>query len=196
MTTATTTKATYLGILDGEHRWDDGTRLPLLYGFDDPDDDEPDEDDDTGDDGDEDDPIPDDKTIKDPIRARSARQAARYRNQRNDARAERDEARMEVAYLRAANGQVVDTAAGWKLLDKSLIVVNDDGTIDAEAAVNSLIVDNPFLEISEPEAKEPANPFRTASTSSGRSMNSRKKNTNAHDTRALEQKYPALRGRR
>lgn len=198
--TSTTLEHTYLGVIDGWHRWDDGRTLPLLHGFNDPDDDDqddPDPDADAPDDDDgEDTEIPDASKIKDPKRARAARQAGQYRTQRNTARAQRDEARQEVAFLRAANGQVVDTVAGWKLVNKSLIVVNDDGTIDAEDAVNQLLVDNPFLEVIQAEAKPEANPFKTDGLSSGRKMNGKKKDTSSYDTANLEKRYPALRGRR
>lgn len=95
------------------HAWADGTLLPVLAGFDDPDpdddgDDDDGDDDDAGtddedadddDDGDDDDEDPD--KIKDPKRRDAARQAARYRVQRNEAREARDQARSEVTDLKA-----------------------------------------------------------------------------------------------
>jgi len=108
------------GTLNGRsgwmHVWSDGTTLPVIAGCapddddaddddddagkkgakddkDDDDDDEEEEDEDEDDDDDEEDP---DK-IKDPKRRESARQAARYRVQRNEARKARDGLKTKLA---------------------------------------------------------------------------------------------------
>lgn len=102
-------KLLYMGLwlLDGTlcHVWNDGTKMPALFGFDadedgdgDGDDGDADEDGDDGDDDDDDDDDDLDK-IKDPKRRRAARQAAQYRTQRNAARTERDTLKAKVTDL-------------------------------------------------------------------------------------------------
>lgn len=207
----TTTEPTYLGAIDGEHWWSDGTRLPVLVGFDgdgEEDEEQADTDDDGKDDGDiaasEDDDAEEDledpRKIKDPKRARSARQAAQYRTQRNKARRERDELRMEVAFLRAAGAQFVDTTAAWKLADRSMLTVNDDGTVTgADEAVEALAESQPFLLAPAPDDKptKDRNPFKEASAPV-RKMNGKKQplSSETYDVKRLEAKYPAMRGRR
>jgi len=221
-TMKTTAEANYLGQLDGWHRWTDGTALPVLFGFDGSDDDDDnghEEDDEEGDDEEQ-----DDEGEEEPPRTRPERQAARYRTQRNTARKERDELRTEVyelktklkgadekgtgderdalrielAFARAAGGQFVDEDAAWKLADRALMTVSDDGSVTgAEEAVEALAEANPFLLAPAPDDKptKDRNPFNEA-RSSGRVMNGRKKTageTSTYDVASLQKIYPALR---
>lgn len=106
------------------HFWEDGTSLPVLAGFDGEDDDADEDsgdddndadgtdDDEDGDDDDEDDP---DK-IKDVKRRKSAQQAARYRVQRNEARAARDAAKAKITELEGKLADAVKNGAGDETL--------------------------------------------------------------------------------
>jgi hypothetical protein len=117
--------------------------------------------------------------------------------ERNTARAERDDLRMEVAFQRAAGSQFVDAEAAWKLADKSRMTVAEEGTVTgAEEVVEALIEDHPFLLAPAPDAKpKDRNPFNEA-RSSGRNMNGKKKPQDAYNLAELERKYPSMRGRR
>jgi hypothetical protein len=221
-TMKTTAEATYLGQLDGWHRWTDGTALPVLFGFDGSDDDEEgvDEDDEQEQDEEQDDEGEEPPKTKKTLRPE--RQAAQYRTQRNTARKERDELRTEVydlkeklkeadekgtgderdalrielAFARAAGGQFVDADAAWKLADRALMSVGDDGSVaGAEEAVEALAEANPFLLAPAPDDRPDRNPFNEA-RSSGRVMNGRKKTaseTSTYNIAELRKRYPALR---
>jgi hypothetical protein len=219
-TMKTTAEATYLGQLDGWHRWTDGTALPVLLGFDGSDDDE--DDDEHEEQDEEGDEEQDDEGEEEPPKTRPERQAAQYRTQRNTARKERDELRtevyelkeklkeagekgtgderdalrMELAFARAAGSQFVDADAAWKLADRALMSVGDDGSVTgAEEAVEALAETNPFLLAPAPDDRPDPNPFQTASKS-GRVMNGRKKTAgeaSTYDVARLQKTYPALR---
>lgn len=93
------------------HAWSDGTVLPVLVGFDDPDPDpdpDPDDDPDDDDDDDADDPA----NIKDPKLKAASQEAAKYRVQRNEARSARDALRTEVADLKTKLKEAETKGAG------------------------------------------------------------------------------------
>jgi hypothetical protein len=210
-TMKTPAEATYLGQLDGWHRWTDGTALPVLLGFDD---------EGEVDDEEHEEQEQDDEDEEEPPKTRPERQAAQYRTQRNTARKERaelrtevyelkeqlkeaeekgtgderDALRIELAFARAAGGQFIDADAAWKLADRALMSVSDDGSVTgAEEAVEALAEANPFLLTPAPDGKtKDRNPFNEPS-SSGRNMNGKKKPQDAYDLTALQKRYPALR---
>lgn len=124
----TTAEATYLGQPSSWPRWTDDTRLPVLLGFDDEGDaDDEEHEEHEQDDGDEE----HEGEEEPPKKALRPERQARYRVERNAARAERDDLRMEVAFQRAAGSQFVDAEAAWKLADRSLLTVADEGTVPA-----------------------------------------------------------------
>lgn len=129
--------------------------------------------------------------------AHASRQAAKYRVQRNEARRERDEARLELAFTKAAGGRFVNAEAAFKCADRELLSMDPDGTpVGLDESIEGLIEANPFLLTpdAEPPKKE-TDPFETPQRSSGRVMNGpRKTKLNTDLNRAaLEAKYPALR---
>lgn len=138
---------------------------------------------------------PPQRTSKKP-KQRPERQAAAYRVQRNEARKERDELRLELAFNRAAGDRFVDIDAAFKLVDRSILTLDIDGTpVGAVEAVEALADTNPFLLAAddEPTEKKERNPF-AAGRSSGKTMNGKRKPFKTGHTRTeLEQKYPALR---
>lgn len=132
---------------------------------------------------------------------RPERQAARYRVQRNEARRERDaaieerdELRLRLAFTEAAGARFVMYDAAWKLVDRSILNLDVDGTpVGAEEAVEALAESNPFLLAPTARVKAEPEPF-TSARSSGRMMNGRRKPLVTGPTRAqLEQRFPALR---
>lgn len=210
--------------LDGRPSWLylDGTILPIFAGAagesdaddtaDDAEDEASDDDDDSNDDeGDEDGDDEDDGQDRPSEKSvnRAHRDAARYRTQRNEARsdladmtaraehaeAERDAARGELAFERAARDTFVDTAAAWKLADRKLIRLADDGTVEGmDEAVADLIERQPLLVRAddEPGKKSEPNPFAGRS---GRPAGKKARPGPGYDKAVLAKKYPALRDR-
>lgn len=174
-----------------------------------PDDDDEQVDDKGSDDGDGD---GDDTELRPSERSsnKAHRDAAKYRSQRNRERREhattreRAEAaesaltslRMEIAFTRTAGDTFVDSDAAWKLLDRALISIEDDGSVTGmDEAVADLIERQPFIVRSDDSESTPPerNPF-TASRS-GRSVGRSRPKPETANRAALVKKYPALRDR-
>jgi len=198
-------------------RWSDGTTLPVLSGSaddvnddqsDDPDDDAADDSgDDLTDDTDDDD---DEEQPSEKSANKAHRDAARYRVRARErtkerdaaiaraerAEAERDALRGEIAFERAAGSTFLDTGAAWKLADRSLIKLADDGSVEGmDEAIADLVERQPFL--LRPDDREPTkrerDPF--SASRSGRPMSKARRPKPGYDKAALSKKYPALRDR-
>ena len=207
--------APYLGasLEDGVlcHRWLDGTVLPVLSGGAGDDDDDSDDSDDEGSDDDDDDEgdgnegDDDESTLTHKQMAnlrRSSRQAARFRIAAKNERAahvetttERDDLKRELAFTRAAGHRFADLDAAWKLVDKKLIKIDDDGEVNgANDAIDALIDSHPFIATTDADEKHAKddNPFRP--TTSGSPMTGKKRPVAATTSEAtLAKRYPALR---
>lgn len=200
------------------HRWFDGTSLPVLAGG--AGDDDGDDDDDGGEDDDDDGSDVDDESNKDgkkkasqPSTNRAHRQAARFRIEaktereradtaegRADAAEERADALLvELAFTRAAGDRFADSDAAWKLINRKLIKIDDDGEVSGvDEAIDALIESHPFIERADddetPSKKNDDNPFR--SLTSGSPMRGKRRPTSDQPSAAkLAAKYPALRNR-
>jgi hypothetical protein len=198
-------------------RWADGSTLPVLSGSDgtgddsDEDNEPPDDPDDSTDDDSEDEEEEEEEEQPSEKSAnRAHRDAAKYRVQRNELRvslaemteraeqaeAERDAVRGELAFERAARDTFIDTAAAWKLANRAFIKIADDGSLEGmDEAVADLIERQPFLvrPDDEPGKKPEPNPF-TASRS-GRPVGNARPPKPGYDKASLSKKYPALRNR-
>lgn len=189
-------------------RWSDGRMLPVLSGSADDDadaDGDPPDDLDNATDDDTDEEQPSEKSAN-----KAHRDAARYRVQRNELRvtvtelteraeraeAERDALRCEIAFERAAGSTFLDTGVAWKLADRKLIKLADDGSVEGmDEAIADLIERQPFL--LRPDDAEPTkherDPF--SASRSGRPMGKARQPKPGYDKAALSKKYPALRDR-
>ncbi|MFT3854175.1 MAG: hypothetical protein QM733_15745 [Ilumatobacteraceae bacterium] len=102
------------------------------------------------------------------------------------------EARQHNAFLIAAFGRVDDLEAAWKLADRTTLTVNEDGTVTGAAElVDALCERYPYL---VPPADTPYVPPPTEP--SGRPANGRRFRRTDPNRTALENKFPALRGRK
>ncbi len=188
-------------------RWPDGSTLPVLSGSGDDDDTSDDDADDVegGDEDDDDEEQPSEKSAN-----KAHRDAARYRVRARErteerdaaiaraerAEAERDALRGEIAFERAAGSTFLDTGAAWKLADRSLIRLADDGSVEGmDDAIADLIERQPFL--LRPDDPEPTKPERDPFTAarSGRPMAKARLPKPGYDKATLSKKYPALRDR-
>lgn len=192
-------------------RWPDGRTLPVLSGSaDDDDDNDADDADDTANTDDNDDDTDEEVQPSEKSANKAHRDAARYRVQRNELRvtvtelteraeraeAERDALRGEIAFERAAGSTFLDTGAAWKLADRKLIRLADDGSVEGmDEAIADLIERQPFL--LRPDDAEPTkherDPFSAAR--SGRPMGKARQLKPGYDKSTLSKKYPALRNR-
>ena len=146
---------------------------------------------------------------------RSARQAARHRIEAKTERARADTAEerateaeeradallVELAFTRAAGDRFADADAAWKLINKKLITVDDDGEVSGvDEAIDALIESHPFIVTADDDdkpskkKKDDDNPFQ--SLASGSQMRGKKRPVTATTSEAsLAKKYPALRNR-
>ncbi len=154
--------------------------------------------------------------VEDPDKKRLSDEAAKYRRERNELRAQVEELtrkvegkqtnddyektirslRLELAWERAATGaHISDIEAAWRLAADDLAGVKvEDDKVDTERLQQ--IVDHvaqryPYL--TDDYAPDDANV--TATSPSGRPMNGKKESQLGTDRRALEKKFPALRRR-
>ena len=234
---STEREAAYLGTTTDDddqrvHYWDDGTTLPVLAGSasdgtdDDPDDFETEDDteegadldaDETDDEDDEDaaDAHKGKRRSPKPASVRRAhRQAARFRIDAKEQRERADSAearertlRLEIAFTRAAGLRFVDGDAAWKLVDRSLLVLGEDGTVTGtDAAIAKLTDAYPFLTQTDDEGDDSdddrpgkdRNPFHTTSgTPMAGKRAAHQRIAGDHTSAAvLAKKYPVLHGRR
>jgi hypothetical protein len=202
------------------HRWLDGTTLPVIAGGagdnddDDDNDDDGDGDDDSDDNADNDDSDDEDddepskgKSLTSKQRAnlrRASRQAAKFRIEAKTERARADAAEerertllSEIAFARAAGDRFADADAAWKLVDRKLITIDDEGEVSGvDEAIEALIESHPFIVSDDDEkpSKKGDNPFRPSS--SGSTMTGKRRPIPAAPSEAtLAKKYPALRNR-
>lgn len=135
------------------------------------------------------------RTQPDPRIKKLSNEAAKYRKQRNGARVERDEAKVELAFVKAVGRRFADVDAAFKLLDKSAIEVAKDGEISGlDEAIDALAESNPFLLTGDDETED-EDPFKaTRSRTSSRKFNGpRRPTTTGLDRAALQRKFPSLR---
>ena len=101
----------------------------------------------------------------------------------------------ELAFIRAAGQQFADLDAAWKLIDRKLITISDDGEVNgANDAIDALIDRHPFIVTTDADEKHAKddNPFRP--TTSGSPMTGKKRPVTSEPSAAtLAKKYPALR---
>lgn len=155
--------------------------------------------------------------VEDPAKKRLSDEAAKYRRERNELRAQVEDLtrkvagkqtnddyektirslRLELAWERAATGaHISDIEAAWRLAADDLAGVKvEDGKVDTERLQQ--IVDHvaqryPYL--TDDYAPDDANVV-TATSPSGRPVNGKKDSQLGTDRRALEKKFPALRRR-
>ncbi len=155
--------------------------------------------------------------VADPDKKRLSDEAARYRRERNELRAQVEELtrkvegkqtndnyertirslRLELAWERAATAaHISDIEAAWRLAADDLAGVKvEDGKVDTERLrqiVDHVAQRYPYLT----DDYAPGDPnVVTATSPSGRPMNGKKESNVGTDRRVLEKRFPALRRR-
>ncbi|MFV0307819.1 MAG: hypothetical protein ACK5OX_08760 [Desertimonas sp.] len=113
----------------------------------------------------------------------------------NTAERDRDDLRVELAFMRTAVGRVDDLDAAWRLVDLGDVTVADDGTVQGlDEALTHAIDRYPYLVPADDQPTERFTPEPTVP--SGPPGNPLRTGTTPVNRRILAQRFPALRGRR